>query len=168
MQTTLRTVGAGCIGRPRERGRGFACNTVNHSAPPSNILLPIAKCSLLSLNPTLKIKMKLKLLVALVLVTAVRGYAACSDDEGCSLNGQCLANSTCACYLPWGGDDCGQFVFLPASVQGAYGDELPPKNVTSWGGNAIYNGSAWVRAVLVRMCGLWRIALKARNIKARA
>eukprot|EP00729_Bicosta_minor_P019975 gene19975-6881_t len=60
--------------------------------------------------------MKLKLLVALVLVTAVRGYAACSDDEGCSLN---------------------------ASVQGAYGDELPPKNVTSWGGNAIYNGSAW-------------------------
>ena len=97
------------------------------------------------------------LLVALVLAVTVRSNAACSDDEGCSLNGQCLANSTCSCYLPWQGDDCGLLAFLPAPTQGAYGDLPAPNNVTSWGGNAIFNGSVWVRVACgwvycVRVC----------------
>jgi hypothetical protein len=83
-----------------------------------------------------------KLLLALILAIT-RSNAACSDDEGCSLNGQCLANSTCACYLPWDGADCGLLQFQPAPIAGAYGDLPAPNNVTSWGGNAIYNGSVW-------------------------
>ena len=63
----------------------------------------------------------------------------CSTDTDCSLNGVCT-NQRCACDLPWGGESCGVLLFFPLPrPSAAYGYQ---PNVTSWGGNAVYGGTA--------------------------
>eukprot|EP00930_Biecheleria_cincta_P089196 TRINITY_DN78467_c0_g1_i1.p1 TRINITY_DN78467_c0_g1~~TRINITY_DN78467_c0_g1_i1.p1 ORF type:complete len:416 (-),score=27.68 TRINITY_DN78467_c0_g1_i1:609-1856(-) len=61
----------------------------------------------------------------------------CESDLNCSLNGACL-EGVCLCDRPWSGVACETMDFLPVSFPQGYG--MTP-NVTSWGGNAIFDGT---------------------------
>ena len=107
--------------------------------------------------------MMAKFLAAITLITSSRHAYGCSSDDDCSLNGLCGSNATCACFAPWGGDDCGVLNFLPAPTTGAFGDMPAPENITSWGGNAEYDqlSSKWhgyFTEIGGKECGLtqWR------------
>ena len=57
----------------------------------------------------------------------------------CSLNGE-LVGGSCVCDKPWTGPDCSSLSFQPVTFPQGYG--MSP-NVTSWGGNAIFDDSMY-------------------------
>ena len=44
--------------------------------------------------------------------SAYSGSAACSDDEGCNLNGRCTAG-TCQCLSAWSGAESAAWILIP-------------------------------------------------------
>ena len=78
---------------------------------------------------------KLALIFWLAVVTT-----GCKTALECSLNGECTSRGSCSCDPPWAGSDCGILVTLPTNVGAAYGFGTPFE-VSSWGGNAIYDGA---------------------------
>lgn len=66
--------------------------------------------------------------------------ASCKTDLDCSLNGACTPSGICACDKPWSGLACEKMNFRPVTFPQGYG--MTP-NVTSWGGNALFDGSQY-------------------------
>jgi hypothetical protein len=66
--------------------------------------------------------------------------AGCPGDLCCSLNGELLPTGHCKCDAPWHGPRCELLGFKPATVPEGYG--LQPQ-VSSWGGNALFDGEQW-------------------------
>ena len=95
------------------------------------------------------------LLVLVLAVAAVAAYTtACTTDESCSLNGQCVAGS-CACAPEWRGADCGVLNLLPArSFPLTAGLDEPGSS--SWGGSLLLeNGTFHLFASRMAFgCGL--------------
>uniref|UniRef100_A0A7S4HQM8 EGF-like domain-containing protein n=1 Tax=Odontella aurita TaxID=265563 RepID=A0A7S4HQM8_9STRA len=58
----------------------------------------------------------------------------------CSLNGALDDSGICICDAPWSGSDCSVMDFEPLSFPQGYG--MTP-NVTTWGGNFIFDGEAY-------------------------
>ena len=78
-------------------------------------------------------------ILLLLLLGLVHGLAACLSDLDCSLNGLCtISTGICTCQSPWLGSNCGLLGTLPTTVGAAYGFGTPFE-VSSWGGNAIYD-----------------------------
>jgi hypothetical protein len=90
--------------------------------------------------------------VAVLLAAALHTHAACTGDLDCFLNGVCSAGQ-CSCELPWGGAQCNQLITLPVQFPQGYG--MTP-NVTSWGGNVIFDGTTYHMFVaeMVESCPL--------------
>ena len=66
--------------------------------------------------------------------------AACSDDEGCSLNGVCQGGA-CACDAEWSGDACERLrLVAPAAIVPAYPPPSLAASTTSWGGSVVRDG----------------------------
>lgn len=66
---------------------------------------------------------------------------ACTDEEGCSLNGVCSSSSkTCVCDAPWGGASCETLQFAPG-IESACGKLCAyhgnKNDTTSWGGSVV-------------------------------
>lgn len=71
--------------------------------------------------------------------------AACTDDEGCELNGECIAGS-CRCQPQWHGPTCGQLTLLPTSRSSGFrggGDgklqhaAFADNPTSTWGGSIV-------------------------------
>lgn len=71
----------------------------------------------------------------------------------CSLNGVLDAKDDCDCDAPWSGPDCSTMNFNPVRFPQGYGME---PNITSWGGNAIFDGQRYhlFVAVMTNGCSL--------------
>ena len=80
--------------------------------------------------------------------------AKCTSALDCSLNGECGANGACECDKPWkdsadGTEHCSVLDVLPHpnDYVPAYGGPrtdttFHPQNMTSWGGNIIFDDAA--------------------------
>lgn len=76
----------------------------------------------------------------LVFAAALQLVAALSaTPPPCSLNGE-LVGGSCVCDKPWSGAECSTLNFLPVTFPQGYG--MAP-NLTTWGGNAIFDGSEY-------------------------
>lgn len=81
--------------------------------------------------------------------------AACTTDDDCALNGDCVAG-LCECSPGWVGPSCGQLDLLPAPVASSNGYNVP--NTSSWGAGVLLDEASglyhmWV-AEFINHCGL--------------
>lgn len=102
--------------------------------------------------------------------SAFSGSAACSDDEGCNLNGRCAAG-TCHCLSAWGGPDCGKLSLQPASRSaGLHAPGGSSPNTSSCGGAVAYDPTSqrWqmFAAEMVGGCGINAWEANSRVVRA--
>ena len=97
--------------------------------------------------------------LALLLCSAARAFAACSDAASCNYNGACEA-SACVCAPQWTGSACATLTVQPASqMAGFHSPHIPGPdvNVSSWGGSILLDEATGVwnmySAEMINDCG---------------
>ena len=92
--------------------------------------------------------------------------AACTADEDCALNGQCLPSGVCLCNPGWTGAACGQLRLAPATATNGY--NVP--GTSSWGGAPVYDRQSstyhMYLAEFIEHCGLQAWHLNSRIVHA--
>ena len=79
--------------------------------------------------------------LALALVTASQSADTSPTTPACSLNGE-LVDGKCQCDKPWKGSACEFMDLLPVTYPQGYGmPHAGLKNITTWGGNILYDNA---------------------------